>query len=131
MAANGTAAAQATAESAALRTQLGELRELVSAQAHHQTEAHAQQREALQIVGLSGELQGLFSTWQREFRSCPLVRVEGGGEWRRDRAWLYSQAWCDARAVGNVAMRAACWILGRKLLVAHARPQKAATGLMV
>ena len=72
----------------------------------------------LELAGRSKVIQGLFVTWLREFESCEMVRVEAGGEWRRDRQWLYSKAWCDATAIGNVAMRAACWLLGERLVVA-------------
>ena len=74
----------------------------------------------LELAGRSSTIQRLFVTWLREFNACELVRVEAGGEWRRDREWLYSRAWCDPLAVGNVAMRAACWLLRERLVVAWA-----------
>ena len=74
----------------------------------------------LELAGRSSAIQRLFVTWLREFNACELVRVEAGGEWRRDREWLYSRAWCDPLAVGNVAMRAACWLLRERLVVAWA-----------
>ena len=65
----------------------------------------------IEVVWLSGEMQGLMAGWMREFQACKLVREEAGGEWRRDSEWLYGNAWCDERAIGNVAMANASRLL--------------------